>query len=287
MESDGYRGIFALGSGKLGKGSHKSLVWVFKGLSDEKNEGEGNMKIYSDEKGKKEISSEEEWFKLCPPKKKEKHWKSERSAKEMAKFWLDPSKREEFQNFIKKAMSAFDCDCIIPEYVSKFDDYRSPRNHDLYIAEKNNRTVITVEGKVDEPFGNNNFEEKLEEAKKTKDNNPNSKKLERLTNLDEKYFHKDSGILKIRYQLLTWFAGAKSDAERANTDNFFMVLQEFKSDATDDKKLQKNHGDFENFIEFISEGKFKSIEAGQILEPIANKYTGGKNLYIGYYSVNL
>ena len=252
------------------------------------------MKIYSDRLLDKEINDLCKWFELCPPKEGIEQWKDYRSAKEMAKFWLDQKNCEEFQQFIRKTIPDFTYDHIIPESASIFDRYRSPRKHDLYIAGKDNKSIITIEGKADESFGNNDFEKELNESIKEKIKKPNSKKFDRMIELYLNYFNNNGYgyIFGIMYQLLHWFAGSKSDAIRIGTNNFIMVLQEFKSNETDDKKQQKNHSDFENFIDFISEAKYKSIKNKQIIGPISNKYTsdnkkGNMNLYIGYYSIDL
>jgi hypothetical protein len=245
------------------------------------------MKIYNGVKKDKEIDSLEAWFELCPPKKKDKHWKDCRSAKEMAKFWLDQNKYGDFQNFIRKVIPDFTFDYIIPEFASAFDSFDSPRKHDLYIVEKFNKAIITVEAKADEPFDDDNFGDQFIETIKTKMENQNSKALDRMINLYLNYFHSNGNIFPVMYQLLYWFAGSLADAIKADTDNCVMVMQEFKSTETTSEKLAKNHDDFEKFAAFISEGKYNSIENRQIIGPIANVYTNGKNLYIGYYSIEL
>jgi hypothetical protein len=238
------------------------------------------MKIYSNSKDFKEIDSLDKWLKLCSPKGGLKQWKDGFSAKEMAKFWLDEKKSKDFQKFVQKIFPDFDY--IIPEYKSCFDNYKSPRKHDLFIAEKNNKAIITIEGKVNEPFGNS-FEKEFIANIAEKANEPKSKKMDRMINLYLNYFQSNSDILKIKYQLLCWFAGSLTDAIKKVTDNFIMILQEF----TNNKTNSQNHSDFEEFLKLISEGKPKQIKNKQIIGPIKNKYTKGKNLYIGYYSTNL
>jgi hypothetical protein len=245
------------------------------------------MKIYNGVEKNKEIDSLDKWFELCPPMKKDKHWKDYRSAKEMAKFWLDQNKYDDFQNFIRKAIPDFTYDYIIPEFASTFDTFDSPRKHDLYIVEKFNKAVITVEGKADEPFGSNNFGNQFIETIKTKTENQDSKAVDRMVNLYLNYFHSNGNIFPIMYQLLYWFAGSLIDTIKEDTDNFVMVLQEFKSAKTDPGKLTQNHSDFEKFVNFISEGKYSRIENRQIIGPLVNIYTNDKNLYIGYYSTEL
>jgi hypothetical protein len=66
-----------------------------------------------------------------------------------------------------------------------------------------------------------------------------------------------------------------------------MILQEFRSKATQTEKLEANHKKFEQFIKYISEENSAFIENGELLGPINNSFTSGKNLFIGYYSLDL
>ena len=245
------------------------------------------MVIYNNLEESEIIDNLEKWFELCPPMKKEDHWKDYRSAKEMAKFWLKEDNSKDFLKFIQNVIPDFTYDYIIPEFPSNFDSYGSPRKHDLLIAEKYSKAIITVEGKADESFGSEEFGKCLIETIKIKNLKNNSKAFDRMINLYLNYFHSNGYIFSIMYQLLYWFAGSLIDAIKEDTNNFIMVLQEFKSNNANPDKICKNHKDFENFIEFISEGKNKSIENRQIIGPLMNKYTNNKNLYIGYYSINL
>jgi hypothetical protein len=245
------------------------------------------MKIINGFEKRIEIDNLDKWFELCPPRKGEEHWKDYRSAKEMAKFWLNAENREDFQNFIRKAIPDFTFEYIIPEFESEFDQFPSPRRHDLYIEEKENKAVVAIEGKADEPFNNKLFGEQFIETIKTKMENGKSVALDRMVNFYTNFFYLKSDILNIMYQLSYWYAGALIDAVKADTNNFIMVLQEFRSGQTDTEKLNKNHKDFENFIEYISEGKYKTITNRQIIGPILNMFTNQKNLFIGYYSTDL
>jgi hypothetical protein len=249
------------------------------------------MKIYSSDSKEKEIYTLDDWFKFCPPEGKEKQWVDLRSAKEMAKFWTDENNVGYFKAFVKQSFNDFDFDYIVPECVSKFDSFGKPRQHDLLITEKNNKVILTIEGKADETFGNMFFGEKFKETITEKTKNNNSKALERMMNLYQNYFKSNAKILEIMYQLTHWFAGSLVDAIQFDTGNFIMVLQEFQSNLTKAENLNSNHIEFEKFIEFISEGKYSKINNKQILGPINNIYTKdnnfSKNLFIAYYSINL
>jgi hypothetical protein len=243
------------------------------------------MKIYTSDRKEKEITNLDEWFDFCPPQKGEGQWKDGCSAKEMAKYWLEQNNHDQFKAFIQQKVSDFDYDYIVPEYESVFDGYRSPRKHDLFIAGKNTSAIITVESKVEESFGDGEFGENFKVTIDTKKITKNSNALDRMINLYQTYFHNNGDILNIMYQLTYWFAGSINDAIKYNIKNIVMVLQEFKTEPSNKEKLAKNLKEFEKFICFISEEKYKTIEANQIIGPIENQYTSGKSLHIGYYSI--
>jgi hypothetical protein len=245
------------------------------------------MNIYSPEARKHSIHNLEEWFEFCPPPKGAEQWEDNRSAKEKAKFWLEQTNYGQFRAFIRQKIIGFDYDYIVPEYESAFDSYESPRKHDLFIAGKDVSAIITVEGKVDESFGNMEFGAKFCNTINTKMTNKKSKALDRMINLYLNYFNSNGDILNIMYQLAYWFAGSIIDAIKCDTQNVVMVLQEFKPGSVKQNDLVKNHNDFVKFIQFISKGAYGAIENKQILGPIKNEYTSEKSLYIGYYSVDL
>jgi hypothetical protein len=245
------------------------------------------MKIYSSETKETEILTVEDWFNYCPPKQKEKHWVDGRSAKEMAKFWMNEKKRNDFQIFIQQAIANFNYGYSVPEYESAFDSYGSPRQHDLLISSADSKTVITIEGKADEPFGKMSFDENFNDAFNKKKQNDDSKAFDRMVNLAENYFKKNEKIKNIMYQLAYWFSGSICDVIKFDAEKVVMVLQEFRSKLTTLENLDRNHQEFEKFVEFISTEQYSSIKNKQILGPINNLYTNGKNLYIGYYSINL
>ncbi|GHU13718.1 hypothetical protein AGMMS50225_24210 [Betaproteobacteria bacterium] len=165
------------------------------------------MHIYTSEQKDVEITNLEEWFNYCPPKKGLEQWVDNRSAKEMAKFWLNQE------------------------------------NHKFF--------------------------------------------LERMINLYQYYFKNNGAILDIMYQLTYWFAGSLIDAIKSDAENIIIVLEEFRSSSTNITKLDNNHKEFEKFIKLISEGKYNIIENKNMLGPMNNQYTNNKNLYIGYYSIDL
>jgi len=245
------------------------------------------MEIYTSlENAATKINNLQDWHNYCPPVRKT-HWKDGRSAKELAKFWLDDKKQKqlEFLGFIQKKLPDFNCGKIVPEYGTAFDNYSNPRKNDLFILEKNSKTLITVEAKVDEPFGDI-FIENLGKTIKEKKKNPRSRAFERMIGLYHNYFHDNSAILNIGYQLSYWFAGTIAEAERLEVDNAIMILHTFippsASTPPNAEKKAIIRKDFQNFFSIISEGK-ETINNGKLIGPIKNVNTNNVTLYIGWF----
>jgi hypothetical protein len=150
---------------------------------------------------------------------------------------------------------------------------------------KDNNTMITIEGKADESFGTLSFIDSLHNGIAIKKEKPTSNKLNRVIDLYSKTFFSNDKVLDIMYQLTHWFASSLHDAKNFESENIMMILFEFQSQTTKQKYLDRNHKEFEKFINFISEDHFTEISNEQILGPIQNKYTQSKNLYVGYYSI--
>ena len=246
------------------------------------------MKIFSDTKQINEIKTLDEWFKYCPPKKKEKQWQPKKSAQEMARFWLNVNNQLEFQNYLQKFLLDINLNFAYPEFSTKFDEYRSPRENDLCIFSNttNENVLITIEGKANEHYGNSYFNDEWIKSIIYNRENPESHKLERIVELYKRY-SANSDILKLRYQLVYWLAGTIEEAKRNKTDSLILISQEFHSDITIQKDILLNQSDFNEFIRFISEGEYNQINTHELIGPIENKLTDGMKVYYGRFIVDL
>jgi hypothetical protein len=236
------------------------------------------MKILKEKGQKAEIKTVEKWFELCPPAKGKAQWQCGHSAKEMAKFWVKTENQIDVENFINSKIPDCKFDYAIPEFSAKFDDYSSPRKDDLRIFSSDGKTIVSIEGKVDETFGKTNFSEELIKSIIKKRDNPNSKLLDRIMGLYYNFFNSNGAVFDIMYQLSYWFAGAISEKEAIN---IVLILQEFRKENSS-KKNSKNHDEFNKFVSLISENQYNQISENEILGEINNQFTNGKNLYIGY-----
>lgn len=245
------------------------------------------FKIYKDITRSVEISSVEEWFEYCPPAKGRKQWVDMRSAKEMAKFWTDTRKQNDFLLSLQKVSKDLTFSHAFPEMATKFDDFRRPRINDLcvYALEGNKQVLISIEGKADEPFGNYVYQEWAVSIKR-KITKSSSKGIDRLIGLYER-FDKKAIFLKLRYQLTYWLAGVIDEAERNKIDTVFLIVQEFHSKDTAEKKRKINEQDLNCFVNFISRSDFENVNKNEIVGPIKNQFTKHINLYIGKYQTYL
>jgi hypothetical protein len=101
------------------------------------------------------IQSVEEWKAKAPPKQGDKHWKDDRSAKELARAWFRPSPPAELLTLLH---DTFPTDKIIltdayPECVVRLDDLRGEhRNTDLLVlgVAGIRKLAVSIEAKADE-----------------------------------------------------------------------------------------------------------------------------------------
>jgi len=246
------------------------------------------MKIYRDSAKKIEISSVEEWLEHCPPINPKIQWVEKRSAKEMAKFWTISENQDEFLKFLRSFEENLNFDYATPEVAAKFDEYKSPRKNDLcvYATNRNRNVLISIEGKSDESFGERVFAEEWIRSINEKIQTANSKKINRIIELYQR-FNQDSNVLSLRYQLTYWLAGTIDEAVRSKIDTVFLIVQEFHSEKTKEKKIAKNQSDLNYFVNFISKSAYKNVGRNEIIGPIKNQFTKQIDLYIGKFQKDL
>lgn len=246
------------------------------------------MELHSDFEKKQVITDVETWLKLCPPQNKDKQWVDYRSAKEMAKFWDNEDNQKAFSDFFTKSNNQIKFENGIPEMAMKFDGYKSPRKTDLAIFGKmgSKDTLISIEGKADEPYGENLFKDEFIQSIMTKAITPKSSKINRCIELFQSY-NCVAEFLNIRYQLLHWLAGSIKMAESKNIDTIFLISQEFHSHKTTELNINRNKNDFDFFISLISKETKKTSSDNFIVGPFNNEFTKGINVFFGKYVTKL
>jgi len=188
------------------------------------------------------INNVEEWEIKAPPAH-ECHWKDGRSAKELAKYWINsqPSVPKQIDTLLQSnsLTAGFRLHSAVAEKKTSFDDFRGGvRNHDLLLSGKttNANIVVGIEAKVDEPFGDTIVAQQLEIVK-TK---PASNTTKRVNILSQAFWGKepDEQTKNLRYQLLTSLAGTIAEAKEQNATTAILLVHEFYNEVPDTVNLK-------------------------------------------------
>jgi len=233
------------------------------------------------------IQNLDDWYLHTPPKQKIKHWVAGRSAMETANLWLKGVPIE-FENMVRPFhLQSFE---IAPEFVTHFDAHGGEgRNHDLFIRAKDAEgqiTAISIESKVDEPFGEKvgQYSKIIQQKLKGKIKTNAGKRIEDLyARLLSGRFPEDHP--DIRYQLLTGIAGALAEAENQNANRAIFIVQTLLTDSIDLKKYKSNQLELNRFIKLFSNEQFTEIQNGQLIGPFTITWKKPMELWIGKYDV--
>jgi|1185.fasta_scaffold23055_2 hypothetical protein len=189
------------------------------------------------------LDTVELWYRFAPPKTT-KHWRSGRSAMEMAKAWRG-GMPPEVQNVLGATpLAAFVPEVGCPEDQTRFDQYAQPRRHDLLIRGRVGAepSLLDVEGKADETFG--------PRVGAVSAVGTAGQKL-RVEALSQAVFGcpaTDPSVAGLRYQLLygTFATAHLAKQERRNTAVF--LVHEFQNDTCSAARLQANADHLNAFL---------------------------------------
>ena len=222
------------------------------------------------------ISTLEEWERHF---NSSKHWKKGRSAYSLADFILNRNGAAHLESRVSSVLSEeVIFERATPEYLAKFDSYRSPSHLDIGIFGKvgpGNSLFLGVEAKVDETFGPT-VSERYRDALKTRQSNPRTKAPERVEQLLSRYFSENiapdkSRFSDIRYQLLTAAAGTVAVPK----DVMVLCVLVFKTNSYDPQKGEGNYRDYMKFLDCA--GGESLVQDKQT--PLAHElHLGGKRL---------
>ena len=239
------------------------------------------------------------WLRLAGPKSAIQ-WKDGRSAKESAKAWLAafPMIPAEITETL---VSHADIDEFVewqaePEALVRFDSLRGePSNLDVLLlgSDRHGPLVVAVEAKADESFGGT-IGETLRRAQARLDASPNSKGVARVEALAERLLGVPAteleSVADLRYQLITASAAALSEAERRGVSRAIVLVHEFITDLTTDKRHAANGKDLERFVTVLA-GAPTTLHSGQMIGPFTVPRGGTPAsepaLYFGKVSVGL
>lgn len=236
-------------------------------------------------KKSRRLSTLDEWWSCAPPKDKFKHWKDGRSAKENARLWLNaaPYLPSEIDDILQ---SCTDVGTLRtwraePETKIPFDNFRGPPNIDLLLTSEDETgpLVVGIEAKADEPFGNT-VKKTRSVANSRLERIPESKGVERINILAKKFglSLERQEVLNLRYQLFTLTAAILAEARRREIQRAIVIVHEFVTPLTADRKRAQNASDLYSFVRVVF-GEQASSCNGMIAGPIQTN--GIKKLYFG------
>ena len=206
----------------------------------------------------KQINSLADWSTIHNPK----HWVRGRSAYSVAEFILNRNGARRLSQHVSEVLGeSVTFHKIIPEHKVKFDQYRSPRVHDLGIhgeTESGESLFVGVEAKVDESFGPYVADE-WRKAQRIVQRGRRTRLPDRISELCDR-FQDGPGISptdEIRYQLMHGAAGTVE----AGADVSVLYIAVFVTDDYDPAKGEANFQDYQTFLN----------RAGATLNPNPNR----------------
>ena len=215
------------------------------------------------------ITSMQDWLVYSPPAKKEAQWKDGRSAKELAKAWFRSGQAQapaELSALLQShpATTGMTLSVGIIEKETILDDYRgSGRMHDMVLlgSTAEERWLIAIEAKADEPFGKNIGDYLLSSVKA----NPNSRVPDRILQLSQAVFGSQD-VTHLRYQLLHAAAGALIEANAQQANKALLIIHEFVPFTGKTSKAKQNERYLQDFVAGLS-GNPQTLTAGTCLGP--------------------
>jgi hypothetical protein len=206
------------------------------------------------QKDGQEIVTVDEWFRFAPPRGGARQWVDGRSAKELAKAFLEggvPATPPELCALLSSHQDLGTVDLLVafPEHKIAIDRFRGEtRNADLAAvgSGKAGRVALTIEAKADESFGAT-LRQTLAAAP-AKSNLP-----KRIAALVKAVFG-DAGpeVDGLRYQLLHGTAASLIFAKEQSATAAVFIVLEFRGPSCSRENLDRNRSDFELFVKKLS-----------------------------------
>lgn len=192
--------------------------------------------------------------------KRDYQWKEGRSAMELAKSWFRngiPAPPQELLDLLNShdRTKGIRFASGMPEKVTRLPEKGEGRNHDLALIGHTDEEQVTVciEAKADEPFGSDSVLDYYNKALKKRTNGIATRAPERiealLAMIDPGVSVCESRWKDVRYQLLTALCGTILQTIEDGSSLGVLVIHEFRTLLTDDKKIQENNQEFEKFLQ--------------------------------------
>lgn len=240
------------------------------------------------------LSSLHDWEKYAPPKSPN-HWVDGRSAKEVARAWLEGNGLHMPPEVLHALSSHPSFGQVLsweaePEARLRFDAFPGePRNSDLvvYANDASGPYILAVEAKADEPYGET-LAEAFSAAIERRIENPRSNGIARIEQLARWLLlprpQTAPKAALLRYQLFTACAGAVAEASRMKCSRAVMLVHEFITSATDDINHKRNASDLGAFLTRLSGNDVASIDDGKLYGPFQTSMASDVQLFVGKVS---
>ncbi|WP_139192022.1 DUF6946 family protein [Thiocapsa roseopersicina] len=242
------------------------------------------------------IASLADWEQYAPPKSP-RHWVDGRSAKDVARAWLEGGGITMPPEVLATLSGHPRFDDVLswdaePEGRLRFDAFPGePRNTDVLVVANDafGPFVLAVEAKADEPYGDT-LGTVLAAALERRIENPRSKGIARIEGLATLLLiPRSAGLPKagdLRYQLFTACAGALAEAQRRRAGRAVMLVHEFITPATSDVKHARNASDFRLFLSRISGCSHRDVADGELQGPFVFAPYASVELFVGKVTRN-
>jgi hypothetical protein len=218
------------------------------------------------------------------------HWQDGRSAKELAKAWVDGSGPAALVQLLGRARSTADLRIVkaTAEAQTAFDAFPGGRrNHDLLVEAQaaGGPTIIGLEGKADESFGQT-LDSFGRAATAKADRGHPTNAWQRLDNLVGDLagttLEARPELRKLRYQLFSGVAGTLAAAKPAGQAAF--VVHEFNTSKTTKAKRSANAAAIAAFVEHLFGTNVPTGEEWWLVGPfsVPARRWSGIPLWIGH-----
>lgn len=225
------------------------------------------------------IRTVSEWFEHAPPKGGADQWRDGRSAKELARAWVEGESVRIPIELHELLASHPDTRSVVlesaePEARIAFDRRSGEvRNADLAIRASRESTpfAITVEAKADEPFAqlvSDTLADALDRVLERGHGGGIDRVRDLATALLPPHRRGLPPLRLLRYQLLTAVAGGLAWAKQLEAPRALLVIHEFQTNQTSSRNLQRNVQDLDTFVARLTGGEALKVTAGSVIGPI-------------------
>ncbi|MFZ5818115.1 MAG: DUF6946 family protein [Bacillota bacterium] len=211
--------------------------------------------------------------------KKASQWKPGRSAMALAQAWF-PGPGPVCPREVRELLASRPETAGValtegwPEYVTPLPERGEGRNHDLLLVGENagRAVVVSVEAKVDEPFGDR-IGDYWRSARQSRTPTRAPERIQALLRL---VFGPDARPdaepwAPLRYQLLTMIAGTAIEAKRREAPEAIALIHEFRTTSASPEKLETNSRDFDAFMSVLLAPGNVRVTPGQLHGPVVLK----------------